>query len=97
MVPNHEATVRKFFSQPSRYLHRRFGIRIRKDIIEGLTAAVDRRHVIDLGCGDGSLSLRLLPVQCSLCGRDIFYATLSQTVQDLGVAELQRRLRELGQ
>lgn len=56
MVPNHEATVRKFFSQPSRYLHRRFGIRIRKDIIEGLTAAVDRRHVIDLGCGDGSLS-----------------------------------------
>ena len=47
--------------------------------------------------GDGSLSLRLLPVQRSLCGRDIFHATLLQTVQDVGVAELQRRLRELGQ
>lgn len=56
MFQNHEATVRKFFSQPGRYLHRRFGIRIREDIIAELTAGLACLHVLDLGCGDGSLS-----------------------------------------
>jgi hypothetical protein len=39
----------------------------------------------------------LLPAQLSLFGRHIFYATLLQALQDVGVAELQRRLRALMQ
>jgi len=53
--------VRLFFESPDRYLCRReFDIRIRMETVEELTRGRAFEHALDIGCGNGAISLPLL-------------------------------------
>ncbi|MCX7638613.1 MAG: methyltransferase domain-containing protein [Cyclobacteriaceae bacterium] len=52
--------VRSFFNCTENYLHRRYGIRLRAEIIRNLLGDVQNKRILDAGCGDGSLSLPFL-------------------------------------
>jgi 2-polyprenyl-3-methyl-5-hydroxy-6-metoxy-1,4-benzoquinol methylase len=51
--------VEQFFEQPQKYLHKRYGIRMRQYLLEKIFANTDLsgKRMLDAGCGDGSLSL----------------------------------------
>jgi ubiquinone/menaquinone biosynthesis C-methylase UbiE len=48
------------FSEPARYLARDFHVRIRADIVQALVGNQAFQSILDVGCGDGTLSLPLL-------------------------------------
>lgn len=53
--------VRAWFDAPEHYLERReFDIRIRRDAVAELTRGLIVHHMLDIGCGDGSISIPLL-------------------------------------
>jgi ubiquinone/menaquinone biosynthesis C-methylase UbiE len=52
--------VRRFFNETELYLKNRYGIRVRSDIVRRLVGDLKDSSVLDVGCGDGSLSLQLL-------------------------------------
>jgi 2-polyprenyl-3-methyl-5-hydroxy-6-metoxy-1,4-benzoquinol methylase len=49
--------VKEFFDQTGLYLHKRFGIQLRRKIINDLIPALSYENVMDVGCGDGTLVL----------------------------------------
>jgi 2-polyprenyl-3-methyl-5-hydroxy-6-metoxy-1,4-benzoquinol methylase len=49
--------VKEFFDQTGLYLHKRFGIQLRRKIINDLIPALSYQNVMDVGCGDGTLVL----------------------------------------
>jgi len=55
------ARVKAVFEEPQRYLNN-FGlhIRVRAETVQAYAARLDSRRVLDIGCGDGSISLPLL-------------------------------------
>jgi len=54
--------VKSWFESPDKYLKRRqFDIRIRIETVQQFTKNVNFDRVLDIGCGDGSISLPLLP------------------------------------
>ena len=53
--------VRSFFEQPQGYLQgRRFDIRVRAETVQELVEGTECGRILDIGCGDGSISLPLL-------------------------------------
>ena len=53
--------VQSFFEQPQRYLSRRaFEIQIRAETVKELVTRSNEIRILDIGCGDGSISLPLL-------------------------------------
>jgi 2-polyprenyl-3-methyl-5-hydroxy-6-metoxy-1,4-benzoquinol methylase len=53
--------VRLFFDQPANYLNRRrHDIRLRAEVVQHLAGPIRNQTILDIGCGDGSLSLPLL-------------------------------------
>lgn len=52
--------VKSFFNVPDNYLHKRFGIRLRKDLLQKLVPKKSYKTLLDVGCGDGSLSIDFL-------------------------------------
>ena len=53
-----QAAVREFFSDPQRYLRLDFGIRVRARLVREMLGTVEGLRVLDIGCGDGSISLQ---------------------------------------
>jgi ubiquinone/menaquinone biosynthesis C-methylase UbiE len=54
--------VRSLFESPEKYLDpRQYDIRIRVETVQQFTNALNIESVLDIGCGDGSISLPLLP------------------------------------
>lgn len=54
--------VKSLFEVPEKYLGpRHFDIQIRTETVQRFTENLTIDHVLDIGCGDGSLSLPLLP------------------------------------
>jgi 2-polyprenyl-3-methyl-5-hydroxy-6-metoxy-1,4-benzoquinol methylase len=54
--------VKSLFEVPEKYLGpRHFDIQIRAETVRHFTENMSVDHVLDIGCGDGSLSLQLLP------------------------------------
>lgn len=49
--------VHKFFNNTQNYLQKRYGILFRQEILESLTGEISDREILDIGCGDGSLSV----------------------------------------
>lgn len=49
--------VKDFFDQTGLYLHKRFGIQLRREIIQKLVPAATYKRILDIGCGDGTLAL----------------------------------------
>jgi ubiquinone/menaquinone biosynthesis C-methylase UbiE len=53
--------VRSLFEIPEKYLvGRQFDIRIRKETVDALTGGLQFGRILDIGCGDASISLPLL-------------------------------------
>jgi ubiquinone/menaquinone biosynthesis C-methylase UbiE len=54
--------VKRLFEVPEKYLcPRRYDIQIRVETVENFTEGLNVDRTLDIGCGDGSLSLQLLP------------------------------------
>jgi predicted TPR repeat methyltransferase len=51
------AEVRRFWAEPDRYLSRNPGLFVRAVLIRSIVATERPRRILDLGCGDGSISL----------------------------------------
>jgi 2-polyprenyl-3-methyl-5-hydroxy-6-metoxy-1,4-benzoquinol methylase len=53
--------VRTLFETPQKYLDpRQYDIRIRAETVEQFTEGLEFENILDIGCGDGSISLPLL-------------------------------------
>lgn len=60
-----DQAVKAFFDQTELYLHKEFGVAVRALIAEDLLGAAIRKggkELIDLGCGNGDVSLPFLPL-----------------------------------
>ena len=55
------AGVRAFFEEPDRYLHRDFQVQTRAEIVRKMLSHADGLDILDIGCGDGRVSLQFLP------------------------------------
>ena len=54
------ANVKQFFDQTRCYLEKNVNIEIRKRIVRELVGDIRNSRILDLGCGDGSISLQFL-------------------------------------
>ncbi len=69
--------VRMVFENPDFYLRRsRHNIRIREETVNDFTQGHDYKRVLDIGCGDGSLSAPLLRARNRLTLLDVSSAML---------------------
>ncbi len=62
----HAQQVRRYFAEPDRYLANDARLAIRRLACRQMVHAVDRSLILDIGCGDGSMSLPLLTPQSRL-------------------------------
>lgn len=71
-MPTKIEHVRELFEQPARYLSRwRYNIRIRAETVREFVKGLEYESVLDLGCGDGSVSLPLLTPRVRLTLLDV--------------------------
>lgn len=71
--------VRTLFEQPAWYFSRRaFEIRIRAETVQQLLNSSEHKRVLDIGCGDGSLSLQLLDENTNVTLLDFSTSMLSK-------------------
>lgn len=84
--------VRSFFEVPSRYLGaRQYNIRIRRETIREFLRGSVPESILDIGCGDGSLSVPLLTSRNRLTLLDLSSAMLSIASSRIS-AECQRNV-----
>lgn len=79
--------VRSFFDTPEKYLHKRHGIWIRKELINNWIGAITGKNILDAGCGDGSLSIGLLK------HNRVFFCDLSERMLQLVKARIDKEER----
>src|SRR5437867_2018514 len=60
-VPSRMANVRAFFEEPESYLHRDFQVEVRAEIVRAMLPDAVGLRILDIGCGDGRVSLQFLP------------------------------------
>lgn len=63
--------VKIFFDDTQKYLKNNYGISFRKDMVSMYVEKMDKSSVLDIGCGDGSLSYFLLNGDTKLTLADI--------------------------
>ena len=56
----HADRVAQFFDDPDPYLRRSYNIRLRRETVREMLGERRPESILDIGCGDGSLSLQLL-------------------------------------
>lgn len=54
---NQQRGVSGFFGTPQNYLHKNFGVLVRQKFVMELIGDVSEKNILDIGCGDGSVSL----------------------------------------
>lgn len=80
--------ARDFFNLPT-YLERgRFLIDVRTIVVRELLAGTRAAHILDLGCGDGSISIPLLEA-----GGDLTLVDLSPRMLEVAASRIPERLR----
>ena len=61
-----DVAVRAFFDRPEHYLRTDFNVRIRAEIVQTLTGGKAIGSILDIGCGNGAISIPLLAQADSL-------------------------------
>ena len=79
----HEHNVKHFFNTPTNYLRKSFGLRLRKDLFGKLLQEEKFNHVLDVGCGDGSISLPYIDRFNHLTLNDLSPEMLNLAVKNL--------------
>jgi len=70
--------VKEVFENPRRYFGgRQYDVKIRTETVKSLAAGLQYRRVLDIGCGDGSISLPLVGPQTSFTLLDLSENMLS--------------------
>jgi len=77
VMANRIDQVESFFAQPERYLSSNYNIRIRAEVVEGFVGGKMFRSILDIGCGNGAISLPLLRKDTQLTLLDISSNMLS--------------------
>ena len=52
-----EKIVYNYFNETNNYLHKNFGIIVRKKILNDILGPQKNKNILDVGCGDGSVSV----------------------------------------
>jgi 2-polyprenyl-3-methyl-5-hydroxy-6-metoxy-1,4-benzoquinol methylase len=92
IVPTKVQAVRSLFEQPDWYFSRRsYDIRIRMETVRQMVKLPDGAHVLDIGSGDGSVSLPLLTPTTKVTMLDLSSKMLS-LAQSKVPAELQKNV-----
>ena len=52
-----EKIVYNYFNETNNYLHKNFGIIVRKKILNDILGPQKNKSILDVGCGDGSVSV----------------------------------------
>src|ERR1039458_7265327 len=90
VLPSKSGLVKAAFERPQRYLDkRRCDIRIRAETVRSFTAGQTFTRVLDVGCGDGSISLPLLSQATRMTLLDLSsgMASIAQSNVPQGFAE----------
>lgn len=74
--------VEKFFDRPDIYLNKRTGIYLRISIVKQFLGSLDNSSILDVGCGDGSISLPFLSFVNRLTLIDLSQAMLERSVDN---------------
>jgi 2-polyprenyl-3-methyl-5-hydroxy-6-metoxy-1,4-benzoquinol methylase len=69
--------VKSVFGQPEWYLRRAHNIRIRKETVQAFLKGIGVDSILDIGCGDGSISLPLLNARTRLTLVDLSESMLA--------------------
>src|SRR5437773_215132 len=59
-MSEHSQRVKAYFDQPSRYLHHRFNVAVRAEIVRDFLKDLTSCNILDIGCGNGAISLQFL-------------------------------------
>jgi SAM-dependent methyltransferase len=81
------ARVKAVFEDPQRYLNRRLDIGVRAGVVKSYASRVYFRRVLDIGCGDGSVSLPLLN-----CGNHVTLLDFSSGMTSLARSRVPEEL-----
>jgi ubiquinone/menaquinone biosynthesis C-methylase UbiE len=73
----HADRVAQFFDDPGPYLRRSYNIRLRRETVREMLGERRPESMLDIGCGDGSLSLQLLTGQNRLTLVDVTESMLA--------------------
>jgi 2-polyprenyl-3-methyl-5-hydroxy-6-metoxy-1,4-benzoquinol methylase len=77
--PTHADRVAAFFQDPHPYLSRSYNIRLRRETVREMIGDRRPEQVLDIGCGDGSLSIQLLAGGSRLTLLDVSEGMLAVT------------------
>ncbi len=69
--------VKSFFAQPERYLRSDYNIRVRAEVVKDFVGDKVFKSILDIGCGNGMISLPLLRRYNQLTLLDVSYNMLS--------------------
>jgi ubiquinone/menaquinone biosynthesis C-methylase UbiE len=75
--PDKVNSVKAYFDEPATYLSRRADIRIRAEAVKHFTEGKKLNRILDIGCGDGSISLPLLNGDNSITLMDLSASMLA--------------------
>lgn len=76
--------VRRYFGDPQNYLDiRRYVIELRKETVQEFVEGRSFSRILDIGCGDGSITLPLLNPQRRLTLLDLSISMLSRAVSKI--------------
>lgn len=82
-IQQHNEHVQQFFDRTELYLKNSFGIKIRIDIVRYFLGGAQFSEILDIGCGDGSISIALLEQSRQLTLLDISPEMLKKAKQNL--------------